>query len=130
MLPYMKFCNLHNNSLRQVLLIFFIFIEVQLICSVLLISALQQSHLIINIYYAYHFSYSFPLALLQEWNSSALLFIHPSHDNLCLLIPNSQAFASAYSSSLATINLSSRSASLFLSYRCVHLCHILDSTCK
>ena len=147
----MKFCNLHN-SLRQVLLLFFT--KVQLICSVLLISAVQQSDLIINIYYAYYFSYSFPLqpgsptlqtdtlpseprgkSLFHQVyyrisNSRTLLFIHPIHDNLYLLIPNSQSFPSTYSSPLATVSLLSRSMSLFLSHRHVHLCHILDSIYK
>ena len=56
-------------------------------------------------------------------------FIHPIHNSLHLLIPNSQSFPPPLTPPpLATTSLFSMSVSLFLFCRYVHLCHILDST--
>ena len=52
------------------------------------------------------------------------------HFHLNLLIPNFQSFSPFPHSPLATVNLFSMSVILFLFHRYVHLCRILDSTCK
>ena len=58
--------------------------------------------------------------------SRILLFIHPIHDSLHLLIPNSQSLLLPTPSPLATASLFS--VSLFLSVDKLICCHILDST--
>ena len=64
---------------------------------------------------------------LPVWFSRTLLFIHIISNSLHLLIPNSQSIPTP-PPAMATTSLFSRSVSLFLFHRYVHLCHILDST--
>ena len=69
--------------------------------------------------------------------SRSLLIIYSKYNTnrLHLLIPNSQSIPLhlpplPHSHSLIITSQFSRSVSLFLFFRYVHLCHILDSTCK
>ena len=59
-----------------------------------------------------------------------LSFIHSIYNSLHLLTPNSPSIPPPSPSPLATTVLFSKSVSLPLSHRQVHLCLILDSTCK
>ena len=118
-----------NREYLYILKIYFI--EVQLIYSVVLISAVQQSDSVIHIYIYILFHYGlsqdteFPVLY-----SRTLLFIPPIYNSLHLLMPHSQPFPLPPPSSLATTSLFSMSVSLLLFHRQVHLCHTLDSTCK
>ena len=57
--------------------------------------------------------------------SRTLVFLHPTHNSLHLLIPNGQCFPPHPFSPLAIRSLFSMSVSLF--HREIHLCHIWDS---
>ena len=111
----------------------FFFFEVQLIYSIVPISAVQQSDSVTHIQTFFFLTFFFitvyhgilnivPCALQQD------LVIHPSFISLHLLIPNSQSFPPPPASPLATTSLISMSVSLFPFCRQVHLCPTLDST--
>ena len=62
--------------------------------------------------------------------SRTSLLIHSKCNSLYLLNPDFQSIPLPPSPALATTSLCSMSVSLFLFCRHVHLCHILESTCK
>ena len=111
-------------------------IEVQLIYSVVLISAVQESDSVMHIYifsciyiciYIF-FSimvYQRILNVVAYAIQKTLLFIHPINTALHLLIPNFQSFPPP--TPLASTSLFSVWKSV-LFHRYVQLCHILDST--
>ena len=98
--------------------------------TIVFISAALQiwlRYMYIFFYISFHLVYYKIFNKLPVWFSRTLLFIHLISNSLHLLIPNSQSIPTP-PPAMATTSLFSRSVSLFLFHRYVHLCHILDST--
>ena len=131
----------HIDTLNQS--IFYCFLKkILLVYRVAPISAVQQSNPVIYIYIHTH-SLSYIIvhprktlfSITRHWrefpvlHSRTSLLIHSKCHRLHLRPPSSR-FIQLPPPSLAATGLLSMSVSLFLLCRLVHLCHILDSTCK
>ena len=115
-----------------------IFIKVQLIYNVVLVSAVEQLVSVVCVcvcvcvcVYAFFFILVYP----GKWIQFPVLYSRPlfsmhSKCNRLHLTPNSQSICLPLNCPLAITSLFSMSASLLMFCRQVHLCYILDSTCK
>ena len=109
----------------------YLFVQVELTYNIVLISAVQRSDSVIHIYILFIFFsimvYHKMLNMVPCAVGQDMLFSHSGHNSLHLLVPNSQPNLPFCWQSLS---LFSRSVSLFLFCRQVHLCLILDPTYK
>ena len=126
-------CPLTPGKWRKSSFFFFVylFVQVELTYNIVLISAVQRSDSVIHIYILFIFFsimvYHKMLNMVPCAVGQDMLFIHSGHNSLHLLVPNSQPNLPFCWQSLS---LFSRSVSLFLFCRQVHLCLILDPTYK
>ena len=101
-----------------------------MIYSFVSISAVQQSNLVIHIHIHSFFntilSWSFPEVYISLYYTVGLLVVYLASTNSKLPVPP----ALTSSSRLAITSLFSMSVCLFVFYRYIHLCHILDYTYK
>ena len=114
-------------------LVFFklVFIDVQLIYNVVLVSAVQQSKSAIHIHISTLFQVPFPIRSLQSIEQSSLCYTVGSYYlfyiQQCVYVsPNLPVYPSPTLSSLVTISLFSTSMTLFLFCKQVHLYHFFQ----